>query len=106
MFTGVLSLSPPPLPVFPVYNLTRSPTYRRALLSERLEQAIERLTLRTSAREASVPMEHVVPNIIFSFNLFGSLNCLVISFVIDQDYLWFGLGFTNFLQRVVFPQII
>ena len=27
-------------PVCPVYNLTRSPTYRRALLSERLEQAI------------------------------------------------------------------
>ena len=24
-----------------MYNLTRSPTYRRALLSERLEQAIE-----------------------------------------------------------------
>ena len=42
MFTGVPSLSPPlvpPPPVFPVYNLTRSPTYRRALLSERLEQA-------------------------------------------------------------------
>ena len=30
---------PPPPPVFPVYNLTRSPTYRRALLFERLEQA-------------------------------------------------------------------
>ena len=28
-----------PPPVFPVYNLTRSPTYRRALLFERLEQA-------------------------------------------------------------------
>ena len=36
-----LALAPPrpPPPVFPVYNLTRSPTYRRALLSERLEQA-------------------------------------------------------------------
>ena len=35
------SRSPPvPPPVCPVYNLTRSPTYRRALLSERLEQAI------------------------------------------------------------------
>ena len=30
---------PPPPSVFPVYNLTRSPTYRRALLFERLEQA-------------------------------------------------------------------
>ena len=30
---------PPPPFVFPVYNLTRSPTYRRALLFERLEQA-------------------------------------------------------------------
>ena len=42
MFTGVLSLSPPPRPVFPVYKLTNSlPTYRRALLSERLEQATQ-----------------------------------------------------------------
>ena len=37
-----LALAPPP-PVFPVYNLTRSPTYRRALLSERLEQATRSL---------------------------------------------------------------
>ena len=42
MFTGVLSLSPPPRPVFPVYKFTNSlPTYRRALLSERLEQAMK-----------------------------------------------------------------
>ena len=42
MFTGVLSLSPSPpvrLSVFPVYKLTRSPTYHRVLLSEQLEQA-------------------------------------------------------------------
>ena len=45
MFTGVLSLSPPPRPVFPVYKLTNSlPTYRRALLSERLEQAKMQMT--------------------------------------------------------------
>ena len=38
---GEKTLSPPSPapPVFPVYNLTRSPTYRRALLSERLEHA-------------------------------------------------------------------
>ena len=44
MCTGVLSLSPSPPPpvrssVFPVYKLTRSPTYHRVLLSEQLEQA-------------------------------------------------------------------
>ena len=43
MFTGVLSLSPshPPVrsSVFPVYKLTRSPTYHRVLLSEQPEQA-------------------------------------------------------------------
>ena len=45
MFTGVLSLSPPPRPVFPVYKFTNSlPTYRRALLSERLEQAKMQMT--------------------------------------------------------------
>ena len=37
------ALVTPPPPVFPVYNLTRSPTYRRALLSERLEQATRSL---------------------------------------------------------------
>ena len=45
MFTGVLSLSPPPpppsptLPRFLGVHLNSLPTYRRALLSERLEQA-------------------------------------------------------------------
>ena len=42
MFTGVPSLSPPlvpPPPRFPGVQLNSLPTYRRALLSERLEQA-------------------------------------------------------------------
>ena len=49
MFTGVLSLSPPPPPPpvpppprFSDVQLNSLPTYRRALLSERLEQAIEK----------------------------------------------------------------
>ena len=44
MFTGVLSLSPPRSPPshFPGVQLNSLPTYRRALLSERLEQAIEK----------------------------------------------------------------
>ena len=44
MFTGVLSL-PPPVPARPRFSdvqLNSLPTYRRALLSERLEQAIEK----------------------------------------------------------------
>ena len=48
----------------------------------------------------NVPMAPLVTNILFSLNLFGSMNCLFILFVIDQDY-WFGLGFTAFLQRAV-----
>ena len=40
----------PPPPVFPVYNLTRSPTYRRALLSEHLEQARINIVRRKSLK--------------------------------------------------------